>query len=278
MNAIRPRFAELASHPSAPKQDRGAQQALKTQRRQALRAVAAWTLATSAVVAALSLGIPPAHAAEGAEAARAHQLSLSAEASTEVALDTLTVTLRAQREGADAAVVQAQLKQVLDQALTSARRERGETLEVSTGVFNLSPRYGREGRINGWIGVAELLLKGRDTGRIAALAGKLEGLVVQATQYSLSPAAREQQESALTAQAIKRFRLRAGEIAEQFGYRGYTLVEAQVTRVENEEGGRLPVMMMKAAAAPMADASPLPTEGGKGRLGVTVQGTIRMTP
>lgn len=232
-------------------------------------------------MATLSIGVaamPSARAADVGEPQRAHQISLSAEASTEVVLDTLNVVLRAQREGADATLVQTQLKQVLDNALASARRERSETLEVTTGTFNLSPRYGREGRVNGWIGVAELQLKGRDTARIAALAGKLEGLTVQSVQHSLSPAARDQQESALTAQAIRQFRQRAGEIAEQFGYRGYTLVEAQVTRVENEEGGRPPILFMKAAAAPMADAAPLPVEGGKGRLGVTVQGTIRMTP
>ncbi|MGY0194887.1 SIMPL domain-containing protein [Leptothrix sp. BB-4] len=232
-------------------------------------------------LAALAIGLalaPSARAAEAGEPQRGHQVSLSAEAATEIAFDTLGVVLRVQREGADATLVQTQLKQVLDHALASARRERSETLEVTTGAFNLSPRYGREGRVNGWIGVAELQLKGRDTARIAALAGKLEGMTVQSVQHSLSPAARDQQESALTAQAIRQFRQRAGEIAEQFGYRGYTLVEAQVTRVENEEAGRPPVMFMKAAAAPMADAAPLPVEGGKGRLGVTVQGTIRMTP
>ncbi|MDP4299544.1 SIMPL domain-containing protein [Leptothrix discophora] len=278
MNAHRSPVAAGLERPGAVPPEGVDRAALTVQRGRALRAVVAWALATAAVVATLSLGMPQAHAAETGESMKAHQLSLSAEASTEVALDTLTVVMRAQREGTDAAIVQAQLKQLLDAALTTARRERSDALEVSTGVFNLSPRYGREGRINGWIGVAELVLKGRDTGRIAALAGKLDGLMVQSTQYSLSSAARDQHQGALTAQAIRQFRQRAGEMSEQFGYRGYTLVEAQVTRLESEEGGRPPIMLMKAAAAPMADAVPLPTEGGKGRLGVTVQGTIRMTP
>ncbi len=237
------------------------------------------TVRTLGMVLALSgLTALQARAADAPEPQRAHQVSLSAEASTEVVLDTLGVVLRAQREGADAAAVQAQLKQVLDNALTVARRERSESLDVSTGAFNLSPRYGRDGRINGWIGMAELQIQGRDTARIAALTGRLDGLTVQSVRHNLSPAARDQQQGALTAQAIKQFRQRAGEIAEQFGYRGYSLIEAQVTQVENEEGGRPPIMLMRSAAAPVADAAPLPVEGGKGRLSVTVQGTIRMTP
>ena len=51
----------------------------------------------------------------------------------------------------------------LEQALQKARAaaKPGE-VEVSTGAFNVTPRYGRDGVVQGWQGTAELLLQGRD--------------------------------------------------------------------------------------------------------------------
>lgn len=216
-------------------------------------------------------------AAQAAEPLREHQVNLSASASAELPFDTLGVSLRVQREGPDAAALQQQLQQVLEGALAEARREtaRGAGVEVSSGGFQIGARYGRDGKLNGWSGSAELLVKGQDLARVAALAARLPGLTVAGVQYSLSPAARERGERELGAQAIRKFRARAGEVAQQFGYRDYTLLEAQLQTIDEQPGQRVPVFAMK-AAAPMAEAAPLPVEVGKGLLSVTVQGAVRL--
>ena len=117
----------------------------------------------------------------------AHQLSLSASAQTEVARDQLAVMLQVTREGSDAAQVQTALKQVLDTALNEARRAaEGQQMTVRTSGFSIQPRHGRDGRISGWSGSAGLTLEGRDAARIAALSGRLPGMAIVSTGYSLS--------------------------------------------------------------------------------------------
>lgn len=209
----------------------------------------------------------------------ANVVNLSAVAVEQVTLDWLTVTLAATREGADASAVQRQLKQVLDGALTEAKREAvAGQVEVRTGRFQVSPRYGRDGKLSGWQGTAELVVAGRDVGKVASLAGRLPGLVVSQSGYSLSRELREQREAALAAAAIQKFRQRAQEVASQFGFKSYGLREVSVNAVE--QAGPAPVAYaMRAKTLGVEEAAPpLPTEPGQGELSASVQGSVQLLP
>jgi predicted secreted protein len=218
--------------------------------------------------------------AGAAEVTPGNVVTLTASATEQVTQDWLTVNLSVTRDAADAAAVQRQLKQILESALTEARKEASPgVLEVRSGSFQVNPRYGKEGRIAGWQGSAELILAGRDVGKVAALAGKLPGLVVTQTGYSLSRELREQREASLTAAAIQKFRSRAQEIATQFGFKSYSLREVQVQSAE--QGTGRPVLFAMRAKAGMADealAAPMPTEPGTGELSASVQGSIQLQP
>ena len=202
-------------------------------------------------------------------------VQLSASAVADVHQDLLSMSLSTTRDGSDAALVQSQLKVALDSALVEARRaaQPGQ-LEVRTGQFNLYPRQNRDGKQTGWQGSAELVLEGRDFGRIAATAGRLTSLTVSGVNFSLSREQRSRVENEVQAQAIERFRARALEIARSFGFAGYTLGEVQVG---NQEQGVLPRMrlMAQAPGVAMADA-PIPVEAGKTAVSVTVSGTVHL--
>ena len=215
-------------------------------------------------------------------------VSLAAEASAEVAQDMLTIALGATREGADAATVQSQLRQVLDAALVEARKaQRPGQVEPRTGVFSLYPRYnpkpGSGNSISGWQGRAELILEGRDIGAISQLAGRLgnlggaPGLVVSRVAFSLSREAREATEAEVASLAIGRFKGRAESYARQFGFGSYSLREVNVGA--GEVGA--PVQMMRAVRA-VAMAAPAdesqPVEAGKAVVSVTVSGSIQLSP
>lgn len=208
-----------------------------------------------------------------AEPLRANVVSFQATATQEVTQDLLSVTLQANREGTQAAEVQSALKQALEAALTEAKRVATPTgMEVRTGYFSVNPRYGNNGRVNGWQGTAQLVLEGTDTTRISQTAGKLNQLNVVNVSYGLSRALREQYESALTADAITRFRNRASELAKNFGFTAYSLGEVNVQTGEPGFQGR-PMMMAMRAKSAEADVA-LPVEPGKGVLTVTVSGQV----
>jgi len=202
-------------------------------------------------------------------------VSLQAQGSLEVQQDWLTISMNTTRDGADAATVQTQLKAALDAALTEAKKvaQPGQ-LDVRTGSFNMYPRYGRDGKINGWQGSTELILEGKDITRISTLAGKINTLTLGNVAFSLSREARSRVEAEVTAQAIERFKGKAQDISKGFGFTGYTLREVSVNANDQGFVGR-PRMMAMEAKAMSADAA-VPVEAGRSTVVVTVAGSVQM--
>ncbi|GAP37186.1 SIMPL domain-containing protein [Piscinibacter sakaiensis] len=202
-------------------------------------------------------------------------VNLTASASTEVAKDWIAITLSTQREGAEAGPVQTALKQALDAALQQARAAaRPGQVEVQTGPFSLSPRYTNQGRTNGWQGVAELVIEGRDMAAIGQLAGRISSLSISRVAYGLSREAREKAEAEITAQAVARWRERAAESARLFGYTSYALREVSVG--SNEPPPMMPMVRAKAMAAMAPADEALPIEAGKATVTVSVNGSVQL--
>ncbi len=153
-------------------------------------------------------------------------LQLSASGTVEVPQDLLNMSLTTTREGAEAAGVQAQLRAALDAALAEAKRNaQPGQLDVRTGGFSLSPRYTREGKINGWQGSAELILEGRDFPLITQTAGRITTLTVGGVGFGLSREQRARIEADAQTLAIDNFKQKADSLAKGFGFGGYTLRE-----------------------------------------------------
>ncbi|HEY8876434.1 MAG TPA: SIMPL domain-containing protein [Roseateles sp.] len=224
------------------------------------------------ILSTLALTLP---ALAANDAAPRERLSLTASASAEVTRDVLGIAFSTTREGADAASVQAGLKQALDAALAEARKvAKPGQVDVQTGSFSLYPRNDpRTGKLNGWQGSAELLVEGRDTAAIAQLTGRITTMGIARVGYSLSREAREKAEGDITAQAISRYRAKAADYARQFGYGSYVVGEVSIN---SDEAGPRPVMglmRMKAEGGDMA----LPTEAGKATVTVNVSGSVQLT-
>lgn len=202
-------------------------------------------------------------------------VQLAANGTVEVQQDLLSISMNTTRDGADAGVVQSQLKTAIDAALAEARKvAQAGQLDVRTGNFSLYPRYGRDGKPIGWQGSAELVLEGRDFARISSTAGKIQTLTVGSVSFGLSREQRTKVEADAQGIAIERFKARATEIARGFGFGGYTLREVNVSANDQGFVPRPRVMAMEAKAA-TADA-PVPVEAGKTTVVVTVSGSVQL--
>jgi predicted secreted protein len=212
-----------------------------------------------------------------ADALPRDRLNLTASASVEATRDVLGIAFSTSKEGVDATVVQAHLKQALDAALAEARKiAKPGQVEVQTGNFSLYPRYAPKGGINGWQGSAELLVEGKDAAAIAQLTGRISSMSIARVGYSLSKEQREKVEGDVTAQAIANFKARAGDYAKQFGFNGYSIGEVTIN---SSDSGPMPMAAPPArfkAMAASADEA-LPVEAGKATVSVTVNGSVLMT-
>jgi predicted secreted protein len=225
--------------------------------------------------AALCWAALGAHAQTPPASAPQNVLTLSAVGNVEVQQDLLRLQLGTTRDGTDAAAVQAQLKAALDAGLAEARTSASPgQMDVRTGPFSLQPRYSRDGRINGWNGAAELVLEGRDFGRITQTAARIQTLTVRGVGFALSREERSRVESEAQAAAIAGFKAKAAELASGFGFGGYALREVAVSASDGtfEPRARMVAMESRAAGADM----PVPVEPGKTNVSVTVSGSVQL--
>lgn len=206
-------------------------------------------------------------------------LGLTANASLEVTKDLLSVTLSTTKEGGDANVVQAQLKQALDAALAEAKKAaRPGQVDVQTGNFSLYPRYSNgsssaKPAITGWQGTAEIVIEGHDMAAIGQLTGRVATMTIARVGYRLSRDASQKVESDIAAQAIAAFRVKAATYAKQFGYAGYEIREVNLSTSEPQNG---PMPMMRQQAMKVSTDDALSVEPGKATVTATVNGTVQM--
>ena len=206
-------------------------------------------------------------------------LGLSASASVEVAKDVLTVSLATTKEGADANLVQAQLKEALDSALAEAKKvARPGQIDVQTGNLSIYPRYANtpgsaRPAISSWQGSVELIVEGRDIVAIGQLTGRITTMTIAGVAQRLSREASQRVEADLAAEAVAAFRAKAQNYAKLFGYAGYVVREVTMA-TSDPQPGPIPRMRMQAAATSGAEA--LSIEPGRALVTATVNGTVQM--
>ena len=239
-----------------------------------LRAPIASVIVPAAALIGLALAGPALHA-QPAPAVVANQLSLSASASVDVVNDLLVISFATQREGPDAASVQAQLMQALEAALAEARKAaRPGQVDISTGNFSVHPRYGAKGEPTKWQGSVELRAEGRDFGALTQLVGRIHTLSVSQVNHHLSRKTQDKAKTKTSAQAIARFRRQADAYAKGFGFGRVSLRAVEVS-ASGSSGPPMP-RFRAAAAGEMAMASALPVAAGTSEVSVVVSGSVQM--
>ena len=205
-------------------------------------------------------------------------VSFQSSASTEVAQDQMRITLSTTLEGSAAQEVQGRLRKAVEAALDQAKPQAAaEKMEVTTGSFRINPRYGKDSKITGWQGYAEVMLEGTDFARITATAAASKSLNMGGISFGLSPKTQREAEARAQGEAIKSFQNRAQQLASAIGFSSYNIREVNING--NEYGGMQPAprAKMMVMSAPMMEAdSGVPAEPGKTRVEVSVNGSIQM--
>lgn len=235
-----------------------------------------WRLAFMAALAAVCAA-QTVHAADSPSRCHHHrhpsypQASLQAQAVTEVAHDTVRITLATEISETSQDAVSRALSETLARAMAKAKENAGD-VKVSTGNYRIWPMNDKQGQISNWRGRGEIYLESKDFDAASSLAASLEGdMAVAALSFFVSPQRRAAQEESLLVDAAGAFRQRAQALAQAMGYADYRIrsIDLGGTGAVYEAMPR----MAQAAAFKAADAA-VPLEPGTESISVTVQGSV----
>lgn len=201
-----------------------------------------------------------------------NQISLRAEANSEVAHDRMHVTLYAESQHEEPSQLAAQTTQVINKALQQARQVKGVT--VSQGSRSSYPVYEEKGqKITAWRERAELRLESGDFAALSKLTGELmQDLKMGGMYFSVSNSIRQENEDALLKDAVAAFRARAQLTTQALGGSDYKIVSLNLN-----SGGNFQPEMMRSVAMKSMDAMPTPdVEAGTRQISVNADGVIEV--
>ena len=208
-----------------------------------------------------------------ATAAQAGALvDLAAEASRPAANDMVRASVYSEVTGKNPAELAQRVNADIAEALKLIRTKSG--VSVKSGQNSTYPPYNQGQKIDGWRMRSELVLESKDQGSVSELLGKLQQMRLAVGDVSMlpSPETRRKVEDESTREAIRAFQNRAAVIAEQLG-KGWKIKQLNV-----QQGGQMPMPMMRAARGVMmaAEAAPAPLEAGESLVTTNVSGQIEL--
>ena len=194
-------------------------------------------------------------------------VNLQAEASREVENDQLVAVLAAEAQGANPAELAEAVNRRMADALKAAREVPG--VKLRSGNYQTSPRYGKEGRVDGWQVSQELRLESADFAATAKLIGRLQqSLNVRSMSMRLAPETRRAAEDALIGEAVAAFEARAELARKAMKAKSYRVRQISI----GTAGGPRPMQYEMAAAA----RAPVAVEGGVSQVTVNITGSVQL--
>ena len=199
-------------------------------------------------------------------------VDLAAEASRPAANDMVRASVYSEVTGKNPAELAQRVNADIAEALKLIRTKSG--VSVKSGQNSTYPLYNQGQKIDGWRMRSELVLESKDQGSVSELLGKLQQMRLAVGDVSMlpSPETRRKVEDESTREAIRAFQNRAAVIAEQLG-KGWKIKQLNV-----QQGGQMPMPMMRAARGVMmaAEAAPAPLEAGESLVTTNVSGQIKL--
>lgn len=205
-----------------------------------------------------------------APAALADVLNLDAQATSEVPYDIAIVTLAIDRESKSSDTLSADINKILADAMAEAKKAG---VSAESGGYYVSPTYNNRNQRVAWHGRAEIILRSKDFTAIGKLSGELaEKMQMAGMNFDLSPERRQSEESRLIEEAVSNLKAKARTTLKALGYQDFGIREITLS----QGGAMVHTQVATMARAAMTDAAPVPVEGGKARISVTLSGSLQM--
>lgn len=197
-------------------------------------------------------------------------IELAAEASRPAANDMVRASIYSESTGNNPAELARRVNQEITAALKVIRDH--PAVSVKSGQQSTYPIYGKEQKIENWRMRSELILESKELATVSELIGKLQQmrLALGSVSQMPSPEMRRQVEDETTRDAIRAFQSRAAVVAEQLGKTW------KIKQLNIQQGGSVPMPMMRASRAMVAEAAPAPLEAGESQLTTTISGQIEL--
>ena len=201
-------------------------------------------------------------------------VTVAASATSALANDRMHAWLRAEADNPDPTAAANEVNSRMAKALARAKAVRG--IDASTTSYT-SYQVSERNQPSRWRVSQTLTLEGADFSALSALVSKIQGddgLVLSGMNFSVSAAARQAAEDALTQQAIKAWQARAQAAATGFGSSSW-----RAGRVTIQTGDIVrPQPMLRASAMQAAAVAPIATEAGNTDITVTITGDAILEP
>jgi predicted secreted protein len=222
-------------------------------------------LAVAALLGALSLG---------AHAQTPSSSQMEAQAMLEVDNDEMTVSMSVTKEGTQVQALSQSVLATMQMALARAKRANG----VDPRLSNVAtyPVWGPKGKTANWTVRADLVLVSKDFTSLGLLASELtKELQITNVSFSLSRTKRVQEESRLMGELAETFKEKAKSVTKSFGFKSYEIKTLNFTGQPSFNGPQPMAMTMRASALEQ-DAVPIPTDGGRSNVSISVVGTFEL--
>ncbi|MGC6248103.1 SIMPL domain-containing protein [Bisgaard Taxon 45] len=206
-----------------------------------------------------------------------NQVQFSAEVVKEIDKDEMQVILYLQEEGKEASALNQVIVARMNQALEAVKKHNA--VQVVSQQRYTQVRYSKEGRQNGWIDRAELVLKSQDMPMLSTLVAELNehfkigGMYATVSEESLARVEKE-----MTEAVLHKFEQKARLIQSLMKAKGYRLIELDLSPQDVMGSTRSYAVSMKSTDAFYSASSEheMALEGGKTKLRTVVQAKIEL--
>ncbi len=206
-----------------------------------------------------------------------NHVQFSAEVVKEIDKDELQVTLYLQEEGKDASALNQLIVARMNQALDAVKKH--SAVQVVSQQRYTQVRYSKEGKQNGWIDRAEIVLKSQDMPMLSKLVAELNehfkigGMYATVSEESLARVEKE-----MTEAVLQKFEQKARLIQSLMKAKGYRLIELDLSPHDVMGSTRSYAVSMKSKDAFYSASADheMTLAGGKTKLRAVVQARIEL--